>query len=113
MFQKFVGCAITLIGLGFAVPAIVTWRELGEMPLLGLAMFMVGALLMASGLGAVTLGRRESSGLTIPRSVIVPLTVNALALGFFALEISDGLARRQGTLHPFSLALLLPASVLY
>jgi hypothetical protein len=94
--QRLVGGATALIGLGLLVPAIVAWREQGDMPLLGVAVLVPGALLMACGAGAAALGGLRTRGRPIPASVLAALIVNAVFLALFALEISTGLARQGG-----------------
>jgi hypothetical protein len=44
--------------------------------------------------------------------VRMAVTANILFLAFFALEISDGLVRRGGAIHPISSILFVPAVVL-
>ncbi len=112
MAHWLVGLAGAMLGLGMATPAIVAWREQGEMPSSGVVMLAAAALLAASGAAAAWQGRRRLRDRGIPASVAAPLVVNALFLGLLGLEVCHGFAR-EGDVVARSLFFLPPALLLF
>ena len=52
------GVAAVLIGLGFVMPALAQWRDLGAMSVLSVALFSLGMILTLAGAGSVFRGFR-------------------------------------------------------
>lgn len=106
------GLSAGLIGVAFTVPAVHFWLENSSLTALGIGVVALGSILILGGLGAVVAGIRRWRGLTMPSGVRMAVMANTLFLAFFALEISDGLVRRGGAIHPVSSALFAPTLVL-
>jgi hypothetical protein len=112
MLQWPVGAAIALVGLGLALPAVTSWQEQGAMSSLAYAMLVPVGILLACGIAGVALGLGRSRRMPLPASVLGAVLINALFLGFFALETSSGLAREGGTIAR-SLFFFPPALLLF
>ncbi len=106
------GLSAILIGVGLIAPTIFVlfaqspWTSLASSVLA----FAVG--LIICGAAAMAVGACQSRGPTMPSPVRMAATANMLFLAFFALEISDGLVRRGGAIHPLSSTMFAPALVL-
>jgi hypothetical protein len=106
------GLAAILVGVALLVPAGHAWLENGSLTELAIGVIVVGSTLIAGGLVAVVAGVRRWRELSMPSAVRAAVMANVLFLAFFALEISDGLVRRGGAIHPISCALFAPALLL-
>jgi hypothetical protein len=88
------------------------WLENGSLNALTIGVVCVGGILILGGLAAVLAGLCQWHGLIMPSAVRMAVTANILFLAFFALEISDGLVRRGGAIHPVSTTLFAPGVLL-
>ncbi len=102
-----------LVGVALLVPVFVAWRATGGLSPLGTGVFLLGGLLVPGGVAAAMLGVRAPHSLSAPVSVKAALCGNGLFLALFALEISDGLVRRGGAIHPLSTLAFGPALLLF
>jgi hypothetical protein len=102
------GLTAVLVGAALMVPAAQARLEGQSRAALAAGVASLGSALIVGGLGAVVAGAGRWQGRTMPSPVRMAVTANILFLAFFALEVSDGLVRRGGTIHPVSTALFLP-----
>jgi hypothetical protein len=106
------GIAAALVGVALIVPAAVARLEHGSSGGLGIGVASLGGILIVGGVAAVVFGIRRRRGLSLPSAVRMAVTADILFLALFALEVSDGLVRRGGAIHPLSAALLVPTLLL-
>ncbi len=108
-----IGAAAVLVGVALIAPAVVARLDKGSFDQLAVAVTVVGGTLLACGLAAVALGAWRWRELTMPAGVRIAVVANVVFLACFALEISDGLARRGGAIHPIGWALFGPTLLLF
>jgi hypothetical protein len=72
----------------------------------------LGGMLTVGGTVALVVGVRAGTGERMPSPVRMAVAADVLFLAFFALEVSDGLVRRGGVIHPLSAALFAPTLAL-
>jgi hypothetical protein len=106
------GCSAVLVGVALIVPAVVARLEHGSLDGLAIGVISLGGALIVCGVTAVAAGARRWRGLSMPSAVRAAVAANVLFLAFFALEVSDGLVRRDGAVHPISTTLFGPALML-
>jgi hypothetical protein len=94
------------------LPLFPAWLEDGSLTGRAIGIVSLGGISIVCGLAAVVAGVRRWRGLIMPSAVRMAVTANILFLPFFALEISDGLVRRGGAIHPVSSALFAPTLLL-
>lgn len=106
------GISAGLVGVALIVPGIVGWLEKGTFQGPAIAMIAVGGALVVAGLAAAVVGVTRWRELTMPTGVRIAVMANIVFLACFALEISDGLARRGGAIHPIGWTMFGPTLVL-
>lgn len=102
------GLSAALVGVALIAPALVARFETGSSNQLSIAVVAVASVLLAGGLAAVVAGALRWRGLTMPTGVRIAIMANIIFLACFALEISDGLTRRGGVIHPIAWSLFGP-----
>jgi hypothetical protein len=106
------GLAAGLVGVALIVPVAHARFGSGSRSELATGVGSLGAVLIVAGVGGLLAGVRRWQGRSMPSAVRMAVTANILFLAFFALEVSDGLVRRGGTIHPASAALFVPTLLL-
>jgi len=106
------GLAAILVGVALIVPAAVERLEKGSFNELMIGVTAVGSALILGGLVAAVGGALDWHELTMPTGVRIAVMANIVFLACFALEISDGLARRGGAIHPIGWAMFWPTLLL-
>jgi hypothetical protein len=100
------------VGAALLVPVFPAWLENSSLTGRAVSVVSLGGILILCGLAAVAAGVRRWRGPTMPSAVRMAVTANVLFLAFFTLEISDGLVRRGGAVHPIGSALFAPTLLL-
>lgn len=106
------GLAAILIGVALIAPAAVGRLEKASFNELMIGVTSVGSALIVGGLVAAVRGALDWHELTMPAGVRIAVMANIVFLACFALEISDGLARRGGAIHPIGWTMFWPTLVL-
>src|SRR5262245_52538292 len=107
------GLLAVLVGVALGVPAVFVWLENGSLTEPAIGVVSLGGISIVCGLAAVVAGLLRWRGLTMPSGVRMAVLATMLFLAFFALEISDGLVRRGGAIHPLSSILFAPTLLLF
>src|SRR5689334_4868663 len=106
------GISAGLVGVALIVPAVANRLETGKFHDLAIVVVAVGSALIVGGLVGAVLGALKRNELTMPVGVRIAVTANIIFLACFALEISDGLTRRNGAIHPIGWTLFTPTLLL-
>jgi hypothetical protein len=106
------GVAAGSVGVALIVPAFVSRLERGSFVELAIVVATVGSTLIVGGLAAVVLGALAWGELIMPAGVRIAVMANIVFLACFALEISDGLTRRGGVIHPIGWTMFGPTLLL-
>jgi hypothetical protein len=101
------------MGAALLPPVVMASWEGRELTRSGIGIVVAGCMLMACGMAAIAVGRRQRRRFTTPSGVRAAMAANAVFLAFFALELSDRLVRQDGRIFYWSTFLFVPAGLLF